>query len=124
MLMNKTIISALLATASCYYAATVNAADENGRYWIYGVGRQTCQSYLAARKAGGIAETSYKNWISGYLTSTNQSSEDTYNLLGNTDFQGAMVWLDNYCLKNSDNTIYMGMANLAAVMYPNRRKSK
>ena len=101
-----------------------HAADEKGRYWIYGVGRQTCETYLDVREKGGFAESSYKNWISGYLTSSNRASEDTYNLLGNTDFQGALSWLDDYCTKQPQNTVYMAMANLVAVMYPDRRKSK
>ena len=122
--MNKVLISILLSGISFYYSAAVHASDEKGRYWIYGVGRQTCQTYLEARKTGGFAEISYKNWISGYLTSSNRSTEDTYNILGNTDFHGAMAWLDRYCEKNRKNTVYMAIANLTAVMHQNRRKSK
>lgn len=122
--MNKFIISAMLIVASVDYSAAANASDEHGRYWIYGVGRQTCQTYMEARKTGGVSEISYKNWISGYLTSSNRATDDTYNLLGGTDFQGAMVWLDLYCKKNKKNTVYMGIANLTAVMHKTRQKSK
>ena len=115
--MKKVIISVLLAGMSFYYSVAANAADEKGRYWVYGVGRQTCLTYLEARQAGGIAELSYKNWISGYLTSSNRSVKNTYNLLGSTDFHGAMEWLDRYCKKNKKNTVYMGIANLTVVMH-------
>jgi len=100
------------------------AADKNGRYWIYGVGRQTCATYLEARDNGGFSELSYKNWISGYLTSSNRSSANTYNLLGESDFQGALSWIDLYCEKHKKNTIYMAMANMSAVYYSRRRKNK
>jgi len=122
--MSKVIISTMLISISFCYSVAANASDGHGRYWIYGVGRQTCQTYLEARKTGGFSEISYKNWVSGYLTSSNRSTDDTYNLLGNTDFHGAMVWLDSYCKKNGKNTIYMAMANLTAVVYKNRRTSK
>ena len=122
--MNKVLISILLTGVSLFYSMTVNASDEKGRYWIYGIGRQTCQTYLEARKAGGFSEISYKNWISGYLTSSNRATDNTYNLLGNTDFHGAMEWLDRYCTKNPKNTVYMAVANLTGVMYDNRRTSK
>lgn len=122
--MNKLIVSSLLIGMSLFYSVASMASDAKGRYWIYGVGRQTCQTYLEARTNGGISELSYKNWISGYLTSSNRSTEDTYNLLGGTDFQGALVWLDTYCEKNTKNTIYMAMANLTAVMHKSRRVSK
>jgi len=100
------------------------SADKNGRYWIYGVGSENCEVYLEARNNGGASEISYKNWLSGYLTSTNRSSDDTYNLLGETDFQGALSWIDMYCGKNPKNTVYMAVANLSAVYYPKRKKTK
>ncbi len=105
-------------------AQNAYSSDKNGRYWIYGVGRQTCETYQEARANGGFSEISYKNWISGYLTASNRASEDTYNLLGDSDFQGALVWIDRYCEKHAQNTIYMAMANLSAVFYPQRRTEK
>jgi len=76
------------------------------------LGRQACETYLEARDNGGISEIS------------NRSSEDTYNLLGKSDFQGALTWVDHYCGKHPKNTIYMAMANLSAVYYSNRKKTK
>jgi len=116
-----TLWGAILLSLS---AQNAFSADVHGRYWIYGVGRQACETYLEARDNGGISEISYKNWISGYLTSSNRSSEDTYNLLGKSDFQGALTWVDHYCGKHPKNTIYMAMANLSAVYYSNRKKTK
>lgn len=115
------ILGGLLLSLS---AQNAYSADKNGIYWIYGVGRQTCETYLEARQNGGFSEISYKNWMSGYLTASNRSSDDTYNLLGATDFQGALLWIDKYCKKYPDNTIYMAMANMTAVHYSTRRKSK
>ena len=106
------------------FAQNAFAADKNGRYWIYGVGRQVCETYLEARVNGGFSEISYKNWVSGYLTASNRLSGDTYNLLGDADFSGALVWVDKYCKKHPRNTIYMAMANLNAVYYSKRKKSK
>jgi len=116
-----TLWGAILFSLSAQHAYS---ADKNGRYWIYGVGRQTCETYLEARNNGGFAELSYKNWISGYLSASNRASGDTYNLLGSTDFQGALIWLDTYCEKHEKNTVYMAMANLSAVYYSKRRKMK
>ncbi len=100
------------------------AADKNGRYWIYGVGRQTCETYLEARTTGDYSEISYKNWISGYVTASNRSLENTYTLLGDDDFQGALDWIDKYCKKNTKNSIYMAVENLRAVYYPKRKKTR
>ena len=118
--MKKLFISGLIMLL----AGPVMAADEHGQYWIYGVGRQSCSTYLAARKTGGFEELSYKNWIMGYLTAVNQSTARTYNILGESDIQGALAWLDRHCEKSPDDTIYMSMPNMIAVMYPQRRQSK
>ncbi len=122
MLKRLIIVFSLLVSSS--YSSFILASDIHGRYWIYGVGRQTCKTYLDARHNGGYSEISYKNWVSGYLTSVNRSADDTYNLLGQNDFQGAMAWLDQYCEKQPDNTIYMAIDNMVAVMMPQRRRSK
>lgn len=114
----------ILAGLLILLAVPVWASDEHGRYWIYGVGRQECTTYLEARKAGGFEELSYKNWIMGYLTAINHSSKDTYNILGQNDFQGALAWLDQHCQKNPQSNMYMAMANMVAVMHPQRRQSK
>ena len=45
----------LLLSVSAQHAYS---ADENGIYWIYGVGRQTCETYLEARHNGGFSEMS------------------------------------------------------------------
>ena len=103
---------------------SANASDAKGRYWIYGEGRQSCANYLEARQSGGVTEKAYKDWIGGYITASNRLFEDNYNLLGKMDFQGALSWLDNYCKKSPENTLYMAMANMVAVLYPDRRKSK
>lgn len=117
----KSMVLLLLAIVP---SLPVLAADEHGLYWIYGVGRQNCSTYLAARKAGGFEEISYKNWIMGYLTAVNQSTAQTYDILGESDIQGALSWLDHHCEKYRTDTIYMAMPNMLAVMYPQRRQSK
>lgn len=114
----------LLILLSLLPALPVVAADEHGMYWIYGVGRQNCSTYLDARKAGGFEEISYKNWIMGYLTSVNQSTAQTYDILGESDFLSALAWLDRHCEKYPADTIYMAMPNMMAVMYPQRRQKK
>lgn len=100
------------------------SADERGRYWIYGEGKQSCRAYLEASRAGGTSQSAYISWVAGYLTSSNRLTEKTYDLLGVADFQAALVWIATYCKKHPKNTIYMAMANMTAVHYPNRRRSK
>jgi hypothetical protein len=39
----------------------------------------------------------YRGWLSGYLSSYNRYAVDTYNILGRSDLEGAMLWVENYC---------------------------
>ena len=121
--MNK-IIALMCGLYLLVFMHNVFASDKDGRYWIYGVGRQTCETYLEARKTGDYSEISYKNWISGYITASNRSLENTYTLLGENDFQGALSWIDHYCEKNGKNSIYMAVENMRAVYYPSRKKER
>jgi hypothetical protein len=42
----------------------------------------------------------YTTWSAGYLTAFNLRTPGTYDILGNTDINGAMLWLENYCRNN------------------------
>lgn len=120
MIMKKLLFLAL----GMALATPVLAVDDHGTYWIYGVGRQNCSTFLEARKAGGMEEVSYKNWIMGYLTALNYTLPQTYDILGESDIHGALAWLDRHCAKQPTDTLYMAMPNLIAVMYPQRSQSK
>lgn len=109
------------------YALTVQhvyGADEHGRYWIYGVGKHSCATFTREIKGNRLSYVAYKGWVSGYLTSSNRLSEETYNLLGGAGFQSALTWLESYCKKYPENTLYMALANMTAVFYPDRKKTK
>lgn len=116
--------TALLYLIGLLFSSQAGASDKEGFYWVYGIGQESCADYREARLAAGPAELKYRNWIEGYLTAVNRSAVDTYNLLENGDFNAALAWLDRYCLKFPDNRLYMAMANMAAVLYPDRQSRK
>jgi hypothetical protein len=70
-------------------------ADENLNYTAFGIGLKSCGSYTEARKSD--VELRFVDWLAGYFTALNRVTLHTHNLIGNTDFDGATGWLDNYC---------------------------
>jgi len=125
--MIKVVIVSLfvsLGVLTPFVANNAFAADERGRYWTYGVGKKTCKDYRQARLQKEISDAVYKSWISGYITSSNRLTDDTYNLLGDNGLQAALSWVDGYCEKHTENTLYMAVANMTAVFYSHRKKTK
>jgi hypothetical protein len=71
------------------------AADKNGSYAIWGMGRKTCYSYNLAREAEDYVR--YKDYMMGYLTAYNAIAEDTYRISGKMDLNDILEWMDDYC---------------------------
>jgi hypothetical protein len=57
-------------------------------------------------------------WTTGYLTAMAQQLKIA-DLLEGTDFNGAAVWLDNYCAQNPVESYYV--ANYQLLIYLGRR---
>src|SRR6266404_2495284 len=70
-------------------------ADVNGKYTVYGFGAESCGTFVEARR--NRKNAFYLAWVTGYITAVNKVSPTTYDMLGNTDFEGAMLWIENYC---------------------------
>src|SRR5215471_12800629 len=73
--------------------------DTNGWYGAYGYGADSCDTFLEARK--NKTDTNYMSWVTGYLTAVDTTYPVTYGILGSSDIDRAMVWLENYCAQNS-----------------------
>jgi len=71
------------------------AADKNGNYAIWGMGRNTCYSYNMAREAEDYVR--YKDYLMGYLTAYNVVAENTYRISGKMELDNILEWMDDYC---------------------------
>ena len=63
----------------------------------YGVGLESCKSYLEARQEAGAGQVAFVDWLSGYFSGVNKTSTHRNNFFGLSDLNGAMTWLDAYC---------------------------
>ncbi len=59
----------------------VNATDSKGNFAVEGVGKLTCQQYLAIRENSPDAFREYAGWIDGYLSALNQYLPATFDLV-------------------------------------------
>lgn len=101
-----------------------NAEDATGGYMIIGQGADSCGKYDGARQQpSGIDAVVYEVWLAGYLTGTNKQLPKTNNILGHTDIDGALGWLDNFCHANPTKAVADAAAQLSVFLYPTRQQS-
>jgi hypothetical protein len=89
--------------------STVNAADMAGRYLISGAGKDSCRSFVDADEVG---KSYYRAWLSGYITSHNYYSEDTYSIVKNQTVDELENWLRGYCFSNMTHTYEQAIKSL------------
>ena len=84
------------------------------------IGSLSCGDYIKDKRAGGCPFVAYRAWVGGYATACNMRTPDTANILGSTDVESVMLWLENYCRANPLNGIADGMGVLTIELYPRR----
>ena len=121
--MKRTIFALAM---SLFLPATVNASDIDQRYSVsYAEGKMgSCGQYVTARDEGRRGEYRDHNlhftWILGYITAYNYQAPDTYDVRGQTDTSGILLWLENYCKQTPLTDFAVAMELLTDELYPNR----
>lgn len=105
---------------------TAQAATKEGSYATYGHGGNSCGAYLEALNKGRSGrgyneENEYIVWARGYLSAYNHYMSNTYSILGQTDLEGAMAFIEKYCRENPLSPFSEAVEELVIRLYPNRR---
>ena len=72
--------------------------DTDRMYAIVGIGNNACDQFVEARRTR--RDVAYMDWLGGYLTAVNAVSDNTFNIMGHTEFSSLILWIENYCSKN------------------------
>lgn len=110
-----------IVTALMFVVPSVWGADADGRYMVM---HESCGSYIKDRQARnqtGIAIS--RAWIEGYVSSYNIHTPATFNILGRTDIESVMLWLDNWCTNNPLKKLGNAMEVLMLELYPDRYRT-
>lgn len=103
------------------FASPCSARDMDDQYAVFGVGAEDCATYLVARDRGGAAERWYHHWLAGFLTAVNNAGASTYNILGEKSMADILDWLEGYCMANPNIVFSNAVADMVAVLYPDRK---
>ena len=89
------------------------AADNNGKYKILGRGGSSCGSWSTDRKNPNSIESSADgDWLQGFVTGFNHFVWHGKDVGSDTDYNGMMAWMDNYCAANPTKNIGRAAENL------------
>jgi hypothetical protein len=108
------------ASIALVSSATVCPAYDSDGFVSFGVGNKRCGQYVVdARQAerGFVYET----WLSGYLTAFNAYNPGGADVLTGTDFDGAVVWIKDYCREHPSVVVHAAAVRLIEFMRQQRR---
>ena len=104
----------MLLAVCCVVGTQAQATGTSADYWVFGLGRQYCDSFQQAREQGGYADIAYKNWISGYLTAMNRRSTMDPGFTVSKPFAEVLGWLENYCASHPQQPLFLALEALTA----------
>ena len=99
----------LLIVIYLLVSTSLFGADLAGRYLISGIGKDSCHSYVDADEVG---RSYYLTWLSGFITSHNFHSENTYSIVNKKSIEDLESWLRGYCYANLDRKFEEAAKNL------------
>jgi hypothetical protein len=85
------------ATGNLMFGAASAAGAHSVELTRYGSGFKPCQSYIEARGPQSIDGEEFIQWLGGYLSGVNAISLRTNDVLGTSELDQAVYWLDDYC---------------------------
>ena len=96
-------------------------SDNNFLYGTQGLGKFSCGKYAQSKKDTSL-RLDYYNWMGGYITAYNIIKSETFQIMGDIDLDGLMVWLDNFCQTNPLKSFAVAVEKLMGELYPKRQK--
>lgn len=118
--------SVVLALAVCAGQNAARAADEGQQYKVRAFAKvETCYAlnravHSAKNEDDWGALYGFSLYTMGYLTGINRLAHDTYDIGGRKNSKTLMVWLEQYCLENPEDSFDAALYHLTAEIYPTR----
>jgi hypothetical protein len=93
-----------------------SAMDDEGYFWVIGMGKLQCSAYV---KADPASRLNFETWTAGYVTAMNRSTSKNYNLL-TVPIEDVKVWLERHCKSKPDELWVHAVHALLEDLYPKR----
>jgi hypothetical protein len=111
------------AAALCGVTPAVIAADADGAY--FSLRSESCREFRRVQTDERTpALMNIRGWIAGYITAFNRQTPDTYDVLGITEFDAALRFIDGYCKAHPLDNLATAMEALTENLYPARHRTR
>jgi hypothetical protein len=103
-----------------------HAADANREYRVRATNKvDSCaalnRAVVAAKQEDDWrALYGFSLYMQGYLSALNRLAYDTYDIGGKSNSKTILVWLENYCEENPDDSFDTALTKMSAEFFPNR----
>jgi hypothetical protein len=99
---------------TCWPAVCQARPDQNGQYQVVGVGNHSCGEWTQGRFNRDETEYVDMAWVQGFITAVNLAGPGSSDISKQTDPDGILAWIDNYCAKDPLKKLSSAVAELTA----------
>jgi hypothetical protein len=103
------------------WSARASAIDNDGAYFVRGVGNELCSTYTIARD--NRRDVEFQAWLAGSISAFNRWTADVWDIEPSGDFTAALRWVDFYYSAHPAATFGNAIEGLMAYSYPNRLRN-
>ncbi len=118
----KALVYTLIAAGLIFESTSAVAIDQQGNFQVYG--NLPCSAYVNNLKQGDWPQAAMKSLVAGFVSGVNLQSPNTYDVLGQSSLDDAVLWLKNYCDKNPLEKVGKPMTELMAELFAKRKQTK
>lgn len=117
----KRILFAIVLSA---LPAVSMAADADGSYGS--LRPESCREFrrVQGSEERTPAQMNVRGWIAGYITAFNRQTPETYDILGVTEFDAALRFIDGYCKAHPLDNLTAAMEALTEDLYAKRHRTR
>ncbi len=108
-------------TGVCMTAVVAHGADEQGQYFVKGLGSLTCEQYLVEMANASPTHVMFRSWLNGYLTAYNTFVANTYDIAPGSNVEGLSNAMASICQNMPEAMFASGAQALADALVPQRQ---
>jgi hypothetical protein len=109
--------SLLLSAAPVFMtfgAASALSTDSETRFNSFGLGQESCRTYLSDIASDQSNEQLYSAWLAGFMTVMEAQAPGAGLVPRDADMSAANAWIKNYCVRRASDTYLTATFRLLA----------
>jgi len=102
-------------------SGVTQGADEQGQYYVKGLGSQSCEQYLIEMANASATHVMFRSWLNGYLTAYNTFVASTYDIAPASNVDGLANAMESICQNILEAMFASGAQALTDALVPQRQ---